>query len=302
MELPTVVAPARLTDAEADELCGARLTHTSYDTLFRQSVRVVREDGTPLAVYLKGALSDELVASAYPVFRLMDSAPTNRGISTIGRRPSARVKADGTVSRTSSISKAEMEAAGMAGASSGVMGYMDRYPRMPYCRKTAFNMDNPEAFLAAMPYIQRVSQLFGEYLPERHAAQGAMCAKTSPDFVIPGTVFTTITVNKNYPTRVHKDAGDLKEGFGVLSVFRAGHYTGSHFVLPKYRVGFDLANGDLLLADVHEWHGNTEMVGDRSRCERVSCVFYYRERMHVCGTAAEELERAKRMGPKVNDE
>jgi hypothetical protein len=39
------------------------------------------------------------------------------------------------------------------------------------------------------------------------------------------------------------------------------------------------------------------MVGDKRSVERISCVFYYRERMHDCGTAAEELERAKRRTP-----
>jgi len=283
----------RMTDEECDALCGARLAPASYDTVFRRSVKLLKPDGSLLAVYLREALPEDQTLSAYPVFRAMEGAPTNRGISTIGRRPNVRIKADGSKSKTSAIRVSELKAHGMEHAVSGVMGFMDRYSRMPYCRTTAFNMDHADLFNEAMPFIRTVDGLFAEHAPERYAAQLSVCDRTSKDFIIPGTVFTTITVNRNYPTRVHKDQGDLKEGFGVMTVFRKGHYSGSHFVLPKYRVAFDMGNRDLLLADVHEWHGNTDIVGDKKRFERISCVFYYREHMVSCGTAEQELARAK---------
>lgn len=288
-----VLAEPRLTDTEADALCGWRLTADAYDSLLRKSVALVRPDGSLLAVYLREALPEQETLDAYPVFRAMNTHPGARFISTIGRRPDPYIKADGTKSTTVFIPQRDMPKYGLKGAVSGVMGYMDRYPRMPYCRTTAFNMDHADLFAKAMPYVRSVDTLFAEHAPVRYAAQEAACDATSRDFIIPGTVFTTITVNRNYPTRVHKDEGDLKEGFGVLSVFRKGSYQGAHFVLPKYRVAFDLGNRDLLLCDVHEWHGNTEMLGDRRKAERISCVFYYREKMGECGTAAEELQRAK---------
>jgi hypothetical protein len=291
--METLHCPSRMSDEAADTFCGTRLTPASYDILFRRSVRLLKEDGTLLAVYLREAIPDELANAAYPTFHKMDGPPKNRGIAAVGRAHQQKVLANGKLSNTSMLTDLELEQAGLKGSVSGIMGYMDRYARMPYCRKTAFNMDHPELFAAAMPYIQHVSELFKQHAPDRYAAQQAMCAKTSPDFIIPGTVYTTITVNRNFPTRVHKDAGDLKEGFGNMSVFRRGHYRGAHFVFPKYRVAFDMGNRDLLLGDVHEWHGNTDMVGDKSRFERISCVFYYRERMKVCGTATEEFERAK---------
>lgn len=55
-------------------------------------------------------------------------------------------------------------------------------------------------------------------------------------------------------------------------------------------------DGDVLLADVHEWHGNTPLVPTRWPYERISFVFYYRAKMLECGSAAEELERAKALG------
>jgi len=49
---------------------------------------------------------------------------------------------------------------------------------------------------------------------------------------------------------------------------------------------------DVLLVDVHEWHGNTEIIPGTDDWERISCVFYYREEMHECGSAVQERLRA----------
>jgi hypothetical protein len=55
------------------------------------------------------------------------------------------------------------------------------------------------------------------------------------------------------------DAGDLRKGFGNLSVIERGKYEGAYTIFPRYRVGFDLRTGDFLAMNVHEWHCNTEI-------------------------------------------
>ena len=102
-----------------------------------------------------------------------------------------------------------------------------------------------------------------------------------------------MTVNRNFQTAVHQDQGDLKQGFGVMSCLRRGRFDGCYFVFPKYRVALDMRTGCVLCGDVHEWHGNTPMRGNHGMFERVSLVFYYREKMKRCGSAEEELEHAK---------
>ncbi len=56
------------------------------------------------------------------------------------------------------------------------------------------------------------------------------------------------------------------------------------------------------MADVHEWHSNTPIIGIKGNYERISCVFYYRANMIYCGTAEEEVERAKnrKRGDRIN--
>ena len=119
-----------------------------------------------------------------------------------------------------------------------------------------------------------------------------MIKKTSKDFYIKGTVFTTITINKNFRTAIHTDKGDLKEVFGNLGVLQAGDYTGAYTILPKYGVGVDVRSCDIAFFDVHELHGNTE-IKPIGNAERISIVAYFREKMTECGSAEEELERIK---------
>jgi hypothetical protein len=178
---------------------------------------------------------------------------------------------------------------------SGLAGYYDRYTRTPYCRLTAFNIDHSTEFDRARPLVRAVDRAFAEAVPDRYAAQQAIIQRTSPDFYIRGTVFTTMTVNHNWRTAQHRDAGDYAPGFGVMSVLEAGHYEGGYLVFPQYRVAVDMRTGGVCLADVHEWHGNTEIVGTPGSYVRISLVFYYRANMVLCGSAAEELERAKRV-------
>lgn len=195
------------------------------------------------------------------------------------------MKQDGTVSNTNYAQAVH----------SGIIGFYDRYPRIPYCRLTAFNLYQPEKFQAAMPLIRAIDEAFKKNVPGRYAAQLKVVKQTSPDFVIHKTAFTTITVNKNWVTALHKDKGDLTEGFGVMTALRAGHYSGCYLCFPKYRVAVDMRTRSLLLADVHEWHGNTPLIGIEGAFERISLVCYYRQGMVSCGSAAEELARAKKI-------
>lgn len=288
-----------LSDPDADALAATLLDERHYDIVLREDADVYKPNGEVLLKFRKGVLPAESAKAAYKSLRAAASTD-NRGMSggvlskkakdddisrPIGGKTQTRyrpIKEDGSVSKTS-YAKA---------VHSGIVGYFDRYARIPYCRTTAYTLTKPERWVKAMPFIRAVDAVFASEAPDRYAAQKAMIAKTHPDFYIDGTAFTTITVNKNWQTAVHKDSGDYADGFGVLTVLRAGNYEGGYLVFPKYRVAVDIQSCDVLLADVHEWHGNTALKG-RGKFERISCVFYYRAKMYKCGSAVEELERAK---------
>ncbi len=177
---------------------------------------------------------------------------------------------------------------------SGVAGWYDRYPRIPFGRATSYTRDNPEKFAKAFPFLQELDRGYRELLPWRWGNQKAACDTIDSRFLVPGTVFTTITVNKSFRTAAHRDAGDFQDGMSNLLTLGDGEYTGGYLIFPEYRVAVDVRPGDLLLVNNHEIiHGNTEIKLNFPEAERVSLVCYLREKMLDLGSWDYEKTREK---------
>jgi hypothetical protein len=172
------------------------------------------------------------------------------------------------------------------GVMSGIAGWYDRYPRIPYGRATSYTAREPEKFAMAYPFLQSLARGFKELLPWRYNNQMAAAKKLDEAFLVPGTPFTTITVNKTFRTAAHRDAGDLDNGLSNLLVLsNNGNFTGGYLIAPEYRVAVNVRPGDLLLINNHEViHGNTEIVLGDENAERVSLVVYFREKMLELGS------------------
>ena len=178
---------------------------------------------------------------------------------------------------------------------SGIAGYFDRYPRIPHGRACAYNDKNPEAFALSYPYLHKLNDQFRELIPGRWKAQNAEADKLDHRFRIDGTVFTTLTVNHNWRTACHRDAGDLTTGFsnicGITGPDGKG-WRGGQFILPEYRIAINLQPGDMLLVNNHEGiHGNDELIGDDN--DRMTIVAYFREKMVVLKSYDYEMLRKK---------
>jgi hypothetical protein len=140
------------------------------------------------------------------------------------------------------------------------------------------------------PMTVEADQVFRRLAPERWNAQKAFVQRVAADYVIPNTVFTSVTVNRSERTAAHTDANDYRPGFGVMCVLEGGRYYGGELIFPKYRTAVDMRTGGVCLADVHEWHGNAPIVG--RKFVRLAFIFYARERMHLCSSVEQERERA----------
>jgi hypothetical protein len=172
------------------------------------------------------------------------------------------------------------------GVFSGIAGWFDRYPRIPYGRATSYTQRNPEKFAMAYPFLQTLAKGFKELLPWRYNNQMEAAKKIDERFLVPGTPFTTVTVNKSFRTAAHFDAGDLDTGLSNLLVLsNNGNYEGCYLVAPEYRVAVNVRPGDLLLINNHEvLHGNTEIKFLDEEAERISLVCYFREKMLELGS------------------
>lgn len=272
-------------------MLGMKLDENSYDLLVNEDADVFTPEGEILLRLRKKCLPADLAGRAFPVLAKIKTLSMNRGTAA-GKlyQKVPYIKKDGTVSRTIQVPKG-------SGVLSSVIGFYDRYTRTPYCRQTAFNANEPDKFAEILPFIQAVDVAYRTIDSGRYAKQFAWVERTSKDFVIPGTSFTTVTVNQNFQTAVHTDEGDLKEGLSCILVLRAGEFKGANLVFPHYRVAVRLDTCDLMLFDSHHMHGNTPLFGKLGAYTRVSLVLYYREGMIDCGTAEQELERVKNRKP-----
>lgn len=176
---------------------------------------------------------------------------------------------------------------------SGIAGWYDRYPRIPYGRATTYTRDNFDKFKMAYPFLQSLARGFKELLPWRYNNQMEAAKKLDSRYLVPETPFTTITVNKTFRTAAHRDAGDLDSGLSNLLVLsNNGNYSGGYLVFPQVRVAVNVRPGDLLLVNNHEViHGNTPIVLNDDVAERISIVCYFREKMLELGS--HEYEEAR---------
>ena len=281
----------RLDDDQARKLAGVLLSENDYNTLITYDADVYCADtGKCVAKFRKKVIPNNIAKNAYESLKGAATPTNNRPYSggetnEKGHTTQYRRKKDGTISKTNQA---------MTSVNSGIIGYFDRNARFPYCRQTAFNEKEFSKFKKAYPIIKFVDTKYAELMPEHYERQRKVADETSQDFVIRDTAFTTVTVNSNWQTAVHTDKGDFEKGFGNLVALRKGRYTGGYFVLPKWGVAFDLQNCDLLLCDVHQWHGNTPINKIDEDAKRVSLVMYYRKNMIACGSAEEEADIVKR--------
>ncbi len=270
-----------MTPAQGDALHKKFLTKEHVKILVNYDCDGYDVNGKMLFRYRKKAIPMEVLKQGVEAFK--ESIQLTDGRGSASGSSHKRVRKDGSVSNITVGNK----------VLSGNVGYMDAGAMIHYCRKTAFARDYFDKFNEGIPFVKHIDNLYKELCPEHYAKQKAIAEGTNRNYVIGDTAFTTITVNRNFATAVHKDAGDYPEGFGNLIVYREGHYDGSYFCLPEYGVGIDMQNEDVLFADVHSWHGNTPYENMSEDYMRIAFVMYYREYMYQCKSPSQELFETK---------
>lgn len=250
--------------------------------IFSSDIDVYTEEENLLLRFRKNVIPDE--ASNILFKNLKSAAPLSRG-----RAKAAGIPEDGKIysyvkSKTSNAIIHQLNTR----ARSGIVGYYDNksffgHKNIKYsdslCRMTSFSKNHLSKYKETEPVFSLLSDLYDRIVPEKYLVQKEYIEKIDKEYVIPNTIFTTVTVNKNFRTALHKDTGDLSEGFGNLVVCSEGEYTGGYTIFPQYGIGIDCRQSDFLAMDVHEWHCNSPIKGEGVR---LSFVMYMREKMLKC--------------------
>jgi Oxygenase domain of the 2OGFeDO superfamily len=281
----------RIHPDEIDAKAGKIITPGDWNMVLTGPTFLYKPDGRPLAIYLPGVMTEHTQdEQSYAILRQLSlsSSTDNRGLA--GGSPRLQ---RGSQNRTYGLN-----------VKSVIAGAIDPGGIYKYCRTTAWTGTHVPEWQTLQPMLKTVAGHLAAYVPDRYAAQQAEADKTDPSWIVPGTPFSTITVNNTYPTGVHTDKGDLDAGFSSITCVRRGNYTGGQLCFAEYRVAVNLSDGDLILMDAHEWHGNAALTcecgnvlnGPCKECgaERISVVAYFRTKMTACGTPGEELGKARK--------
>jgi hypothetical protein len=305
------MAPTDIGEEAALGLRKQLLDDSHYDLLLNETGIVETPDFEPLAILIKKCLPQDLLDEVRPVVRKAASqrsvAAGNRG-DAAGTGMQQRRRSDGTVSKIMGVPRKDdlndKDYNRIGRATDGVVGFLDRSTRpggqVYRCRLTHYDGALPEELALMSKLSEAVAEVFRHsYVNLEWLTQFTKATNTPLSWLIRTdtgiTPFTTITCNKSWRTAAHVDKGDLKEGFGVLCCL--GDFQGCDLVFPRYRTAVRYREGDVLLANVHQVHGNSPLLTPEGKeplpgrePERLVCVFYYRKRMDQCeSTRAKEL-------------
>ncbi len=100
----------------------------AYDELFDEDVFVERPDGSPLLCMIKNGIGQVAIRQAWSVLKNYRATTDNRGTAT------------GIASREE---RGQLRVPKGWEVESGIMGYMERSTRFPYCRETSWSARNP---------------------------------------------------------------------------------------------------------------------------------------------------------------
>lgn len=259
----TIKVKEDLSEKDLKALCGTYMDYDDSWIIINSTTRVLKPDGSLLCHLLKQHIPQDLCTIAVENYMQVGKmVSTNRGYAA------------GASSRdhTYNFDKGKT-------AHSGILGFIDSPNSQKPCRLTKFGRSHFEKYQRGLPFIKRIDALFREVAPDKYAAQEKAAAST--EFHIEGTAFSTVTVNYNFRTALHKDNGDYAEGLGNLVVCQE-HVRGGFLLFPKYKVAIQLETGDFLAMDVHEWHCNSPIELQHDDGYRLSFVCYFRERMMKC--------------------
>ena len=324
-----IVAKAKRSNEEMEAMEGKYITEKEADTIFDEDVDVYVENYETgkeelLAKFRKNVIPKDIIELGWEAFYETAAPSRNRGAAAgpiqlksaywKKRKPVKTSKWSTYYMQDGKVSKMKVN----NNVFSSVLGYFEETPFMKLpCRLTSYTQRYFENFKKGIPFIQQLDKCFKTLTPNEYKKQYDRASKQS-SFRIDDTAFSSVTINRNFRTALHKDAGDFREGFGNLSVIERGQYSGGYTIFPRYRIGFNVRTGDYLAMNVHEFHSNTEMtetaaqkkfnkslpkvhfddpstgtLGGEKPFTRISFVCYLREGLINCkkGEAAQYYKR-----------
>jgi len=287
-----------------------------YDIIYKNEVKILREDGSILAVLKKNIIPENERETYKNIIRSPSRSKTkNRGSGAgyvdIRRFPKQAkelcYQSGEPLPHNKLVSVFYKDENGNVvnrGQSnqvrSGCAGYFDARGNLP-CRKVSWSKNNVDKHNALIPLCKKIAETHKE-VDELSYIKQKDRAEQSQSYIFKDSIYSTLTLNYDFRTAAHRDKGDFKAGLSTLIILEdiPNNYSGFYLGLPEYKIAFDVRDGDILFFDTHEIHANTEyqvltdklgknnVVDENGECDyyyagRMSIVAYLRERLYLCG-------------------
>ncbi len=264
------------TDDELDTLKGEYLSDSWILHDIKEDTDVYEKNSNTLILsYRKQRLDAETNSLAWDNYKDLSTSARGRGASAGPIDPTSVYWSKRHLCKTKGYKTGYLKGDGTPSkmsvnnvVSSSPIGYYESQKALGFdkpCRLTFNTKENMEKYEKGIPYIQEIDKWYKTLHQEHYKIQKERADK-QPDYRIADTAFSTVTINRNFRTGLHKDAGDFG-GYAMLSVLEYGSYSGGIFMIPAFGIGVDLRQGDVLCAKVSEYHCNTEIYTDESQDE-----------------------------------
>lgn len=167
--------------------------------------------------------------------------------------------------------------------------------KFDFCSWASLAQQQPEAHALIVGYARRVSTYYEQYCPELFEKHSQMAAEILPEWKLQGTPFTSGIINKNNPLPYHFDAGNFKNVWSNMLVFKH-NVEGGFLAVPEYDLGFEVAHNSLFMFDGQNiLHGVTPIYKAGEDAWRYSIVFYSLQQMWECLSPMEEVKRIQHL-------
>ncbi len=223
------------TDVECDSLKGTYMGNDSYETIISEDCDLFCE-GVPIFKFRKNPFHKETLKRAWDNCKYMAKASRGRGASAGPIDPESvywkkreiykmnKWRASYMVKdrTTGEMKQSKMQVNNEV--ASQPIGYYGKTKGLGSdlpCRLSHYTKTHMKDFENAIPFFRAIGDNYKDLLPDQYNCQMER-AKVN-DYHIHETPFSTITINRNFRTALHKDSGDYG-GWACLSVLEETHF------------------------------------------------------------------------------
>lgn len=185
-------------------------------------------------------------------------------------------------------------------STSRIFGYRPRNVlRADYCSATSLAYEDPKNHEIVASFAGNIERYYKNRFPggwEKHRKMTT--EKIKPSYQIKGSVFTSGIINKNNKLNYHFDAGNFKNVYSCMIVFKDS-VGGGYLSLPEYDLGLALPNNAMLMFDGQSiLHGVTPIKYEHDNAYRYSIVYYSLNQIWNCLELDDELARIRNVKTK----